>query len=72
MLIGANSRTVAADVDAKMAAAQSEADRLRRENDAQRTAAQSELDRIAKEKAQLELDKAELRAQLLLQFIQVA
>jgi outer membrane protein OmpA-like peptidoglycan-associated protein len=56
------------DNDAKMAAAQTEADRLRRENDAQRTAAQGELDRIAREKGQLEADKTELRAQLLLQF----
>lgn len=56
------------DNDARMAAAQTEADRLRRENDAQRTAAQSELDRIAREKGQLETDKTELRAQLLLQF----
>ena len=56
------------DNDAKMAAAQNEADRLRRDNDAQRASAQAELDRIAKEKAQLEADKAELRAQLLLQF----
>jgi outer membrane protein OmpA-like peptidoglycan-associated protein len=56
------------DNDAKMAAAQTEADRLRRENDAQRTATQGELDRIAREKGQLEADKTELRAQLLLQF----
>lgn len=48
--------------------AQGEADRLRRENEAQRTDAQAELDRVAKEKGQLETDKAELRAQLLLQF----
>ena len=48
--------------------AQKDADRLRRENDAQRTAAQTELDRIAREKSQLETDKADLRAQLLLQF----
>ena len=55
--------------------AQGEADRLRRENDAQRrendaqrAAAQAELDRIAREKGQLEADKSELRAQLLLQF----
>ena len=48
--------------------AQGEADRLRRENDAQRAAAQAELDRVAKEKGQLETDKSELRAQLLLQF----
>jgi outer membrane protein OmpA-like peptidoglycan-associated protein len=56
------------DNDAKIAAGQSEADRLRRENDAQRIAAQNELDRIAKEKGQLETDKADLRAQLMLQF----
>ena len=56
------------DNDAKLAAAQTDADRLRRENDAQKAAAQSELDRIASEKRQLETDKAELRAQLLLQF----
>jgi outer membrane protein OmpA-like peptidoglycan-associated protein len=48
--------------------AQGESDRLRRENDAQRMAAQAELDRTAREKGQLETDKAELRAQLLLQF----
>jgi outer membrane protein OmpA-like peptidoglycan-associated protein len=48
--------------------AQREADRLRRENDAQRTAAQAELDRVGREKGQLETDKSELRAQLLLQF----
>jgi outer membrane protein OmpA-like peptidoglycan-associated protein len=56
------------DNDAKMSAAQSEADRLRRDNDLQKAAAQSELDRIAGEKRQLETDKTELRAQLLLQF----
>ena len=56
------------DNDAKLAAAQAEADRLRRENDAQRASAQAELDRLAKEKAKLEADRTELRAQLLLQF----
>ena len=56
------------DNDAKMAAAQTEADRLRRENDAQRAASQTELDRVAREKGQLETDKSDLRAQLLLQF----
>ena len=56
------------DNDAKMALAQTEAERLRRENDAQRTAAQIELDRVAREKSQLETEKADLRAQLLLQF----
>ena len=56
------------DNDAKLAAAQTDADRLRRENDAQKAAAQSDLDRIANEKRQLETDKAELRAQLLMQF----
>ena len=33
-----------------MAAAQTEADRLKRENDAQRAAAQADLDRAAKER----------------------
>jgi len=56
------------DNDAKLAAAQTDADRLRRENEAQRAASQSELDRIAAEKHQLETDRTELRAQLLLQF----
>jgi outer membrane protein OmpA-like peptidoglycan-associated protein len=56
------------DSDAKLAAAQTEADGLRRENDAQKSAAQGELDRLAREKGQLETDKSELRAQLLLQF----
>ena len=45
-----------------------EADRLRRENDAKRAATQAELDRAAGDKRQLETDKADLRAQLLLQF----
>ena len=56
------------DSDARVAAAQSEADRLKLENDAQRAASQAELDRAAKAKAQAELEKAELRAQLLAQF----
>ena len=41
---------------------------MKRENDAQRAAAQADLDRAAAEKAQAEADKAQLRAQLLLQF----
>jgi outer membrane protein OmpA-like peptidoglycan-associated protein len=56
------------DNAAKLAAAQSEADRLKQENDAQRAASQAELDRAAKAKTQAELEKAELRAQLLAQF----
>jgi outer membrane protein OmpA-like peptidoglycan-associated protein len=54
--------------DAATAAAQNEADRLKRENDAQRAASQAELDSAAKQKAQLEAEKVELRAQLLAQF----
>jgi len=54
--------------DARTAAAQNEADRLKRENDAQRAASQAELDNAAKQKAQLEAEKVELRAQLLAQF----
>jgi outer membrane protein OmpA-like peptidoglycan-associated protein len=56
------------DNDAQLAAAQTEADRLKRDNDAQRATAQADLDRAAAEKAQAEADKAQLRAQLLLQF----
>ena len=56
------------DNDAQLVAAQTEADRLKRENDAQRATAQADLDRAAAEKAQAEADKAQLRAQLLLQF----
>jgi outer membrane protein OmpA-like peptidoglycan-associated protein len=44
-----------------MAAAQNEADRLKRENDTQRASAQADLDRAARE-------KSELRVQLLAQF----
>ena len=54
--------------DSRMAAAATEADRLKQENDAQRAASQAELDAAAKQKAQLEADKVELRAQLLAQF----
>jgi outer membrane protein OmpA-like peptidoglycan-associated protein len=56
------------DSDARALTAQTEADRLKRENDAQRAATQADLDRAAAEKAQAEADKAQLRAQLLLQF----
>jgi outer membrane protein OmpA-like peptidoglycan-associated protein len=51
-----------------MAAAAADADRLKREMEAQKAASQAELDRAAKDKAQLEIEKAELRAQLLKQF----
>jgi outer membrane protein OmpA-like peptidoglycan-associated protein len=54
--------------EATTAAAQSEADRLKRENDAQRAASQAELDSAARQKAQLETEKVELRAQLMTQF----
>jgi outer membrane protein OmpA-like peptidoglycan-associated protein len=56
------------EADARMAASHAEADRLRQENDAQRAAAQADLDRVGREKNQLETEKADLRAQLLLQF----
>jgi len=56
------------DNDAKLLATQTEADRLKQDNDAQRAAAQIELDRVGREKARLEAEKTELRAQLLLQF----
>jgi len=61
--------------DSRLAAAGAEADRLKRENEAQRAANeaqraanQADLDSAAKQKAQLETEKAELRAQLLKQF----
>ena len=56
------------EADAQVAAARAEADRLKQENDAQRAASQADLDRAAADKAQAETDKAQLRAQLLLQF----
>jgi outer membrane protein OmpA-like peptidoglycan-associated protein len=56
------------DSDSRAAAAAAEADRLKREYEAQRAAGQADLDRAAKEKAELEAEKAELRAQLLRQF----
>jgi outer membrane protein OmpA-like peptidoglycan-associated protein len=49
-------------------AAGTEADRLKRENDAQRATSQSELDRLSAEKRQLQTEKTDLRALLLLQF----
>ena len=71
-LLASNAQTEAdrlrRENDEQRDAAQIEADRLRRENGEQRDAAQAELDRIAREKGQLETDKSELRAQLLLQF----
>jgi outer membrane protein OmpA-like peptidoglycan-associated protein len=54
--------------EARAVSAASEADRLKRENEAQRAASQADLDRAAKDKAQAEVEKAELRAQLLGQF----
>jgi outer membrane protein OmpA-like peptidoglycan-associated protein len=56
------------ETGARMAASNAEADRLRQENDAQRASAQSDLDRVGREKNQLEAERTELRAQLLLQF----
>ncbi len=54
--------------DVQLANAQTEADRLRRDNDAQKAAAQTELDRVGDQKKQLEVEKAQLRALLLVQF----
>ncbi len=56
------------DNEAQAATARAEADRLKLENDAQRATAQAALDRAATEKTQAEADKAQLRAQLLVQF----
>jgi outer membrane protein OmpA-like peptidoglycan-associated protein len=54
--------------DSRTSAAQIEADRLKQENDAQRATSQAELDRMGREKTQLEAEKTQLRATLLLQF----
>ena len=54
--------------DSKIAAANAEAERLTRANEVQRAANQADLDNLAKQKAQLEAEKTELRAQLLKQF----
>jgi outer membrane protein OmpA-like peptidoglycan-associated protein len=56
------------DNDAQIASAKAETARLTRENEAQRATAQADADRATSEKAQGEADKAQLRAQLLLQF----
>ena len=54
--------------EAQAMAAQNEADRLKAENEAQRVAAKAASDRAAGDKAQAEAEKAQLRAQLLIQF----
>ena len=54
--------------EAQAMAAQTEADRLKAENEAQRVAAKAASDRAAGDKAQAETEKAQLRAQLLVQF----
>jgi outer membrane protein OmpA-like peptidoglycan-associated protein len=54
--------------DAQAIAAQNETDRLKADNEVQRLAAKSASDRAAGDKAQAETEKAQLRAQLLLQF----
>jgi outer membrane protein OmpA-like peptidoglycan-associated protein len=54
--------------DDRASAAQTEADRLKQENDADRAASQSALDRAGRDKAQMELERTQLRATLLLQF----
>jgi outer membrane protein OmpA-like peptidoglycan-associated protein len=54
--------------DIQRAAAKNEADRLKLENDAKMAAAQTDLDRAAKDKSAAEIERAELRAQLLMQF----
>jgi outer membrane protein OmpA-like peptidoglycan-associated protein len=54
--------------DARTTAASNEADRLKQENDTQRAASQIALDAAAKQRERLELDKVQLRVQLLSQF----
>ena len=54
--------------DERALSAKNESDRLRLENEAQRSANQAQLDSLASQRAQLEAEKAELRAQLMTQF----
>ena len=54
--------------DLQRAAAQTEADRLKQENDAKMAATLTDLDQATKDKSAAEAEKAELRAQLLVQF----
>ena len=65
-----DARTTAAkaDSDSRLATADAEADRLKRENASERAASQIELDKVAAQKAQMEKERTELRAQLLNQF----
>jgi outer membrane protein OmpA-like peptidoglycan-associated protein len=72
-----DARTAAAQIEAsrlkqqndqQTAASQDEVDRLKRDNEAQKNIARLDLDRVGAEKKQLETEKADLRAQLLLQF----
>lgn len=59
---------LAQERDAQAAAAQAETERLKRESDAKMAAAQAEIDRAAADKAKAEIEKTQLRAQLLSQF----
>ncbi|MGA7412494.1 MAG: hypothetical protein WBW33_18595 [Bryobacteraceae bacterium] len=54
--------------DLQRTAAQTEADRLKQENDAKMAATLTDLDRATRDKSAAEAEKAELRAQLLVQF----
>jgi outer membrane protein OmpA-like peptidoglycan-associated protein len=54
--------------DERASSAKNEVDRLRLENETQRNTNQAQLDNVARQKAQLEAEKAELRAQLMTQF----
>jgi outer membrane protein OmpA-like peptidoglycan-associated protein len=65
-----DARTTAAkaDSDSRLATADAEADRLKRENASERAASRIELDKVAAQKAQMEKERTELRAQLLNQF----
>ena len=56
------------EMEARSLAAAADVDRLKRENEAQKAASQLDLDRAAKERAQADVEKAELRGQLLKQF----
>jgi outer membrane protein OmpA-like peptidoglycan-associated protein len=57
-----------AENEARAVTAQAEAERLKAENESQRLAAKAISDRAAADKVQAEADKAQLRAQLMVQF----
>jgi outer membrane protein OmpA-like peptidoglycan-associated protein len=65
---GAEADRLRVENELRASAAAADADRLKRENDAQMAANAASLDRLVQDKAKVEAEKAELRAELLRQF----